>query len=214
MGEVDGPRGCEVSLGEQLMEAVSRADHTAAVQLIRARADVNHTRADGSCPAALATVQGRPSETLQLLLEHRVDADARAAHDLSLVHIWSTGCMRTKSQREEACAKLRLLVAHGAQVDAKVKLSGNAPLHLAAEEFQRARAQVDSVGACGSVASQETIDELVGLRYQCQLLLQARANPNSRNLMGQTPLDLIDPNFHQELWGIGAAAEPMDDRRP
>lgn len=190
-----------VALSEKLAEAVGRADLGSARRLIDERADVNHVTSDGSCPAALATMQGRPPALLQLLLESKasVRLAASASRDISLVHIWGTAEMHTRRLQEEARAKLRLLVTHRADLDARVRLSGDAPLHLAAEEFQRRRAETRR----SRKPSPEGHHKTLGIQCQCQLLLQARADPGVKNLMNKTPLDLVDPEYRRELFAGG-----------
>lgn len=205
-GSAASPPGAQLSLvlSEQLIEAVGRGDVATAQRLIEAGANVNHSTQDGSCAAALATVQGRPPALLQMLLEHRASIDMGESGNLTLVHLWSTGTMRTRKQQEEARAKMRLLLEHRADVNAHVQLSGNTPLHLAAEEFQRCRTEADEIGQAG--LPREALENLIGLRFQCQHLLQVRSDPAAKNLMGQSPLDLVDAKYHRELWSSPKAS--------
>lgn len=107
---------------------------------------------------------------------------------------WTSAFVDPVENEAETRAKLRLLLEYNADVHARIAHSGDTALHRAAEEFQRRRSE----GASPKI-NRWTTKRTDCAKMKFSLLLQAGADPSTRNRRNQTPLDLVSANFRGEL---------------
>ena len=172
-------------LDRQLVEAAADGELGTVESLIAAGADPN-AMIDGY-PALQLAVRDGTVEVVKALLSAGADVNAFGKwvpgccqdQDTALhqaVRYWDVCDDRDFGHCSERAEVIQLLLASGADVDARQKLGGWTPLHAAANE-----------------AGWSEVSELL------LMLLDAGADPNARTEDGGTPL-------HLAVWSISSAA--------
>ena len=182
---------------QKLLDAAKLGDMDVVTRLVGGGAKAVCTE-DGLSPAMFAVMRGRPSGILDCLLSSGVDVHQRSPTDLTLLHLWSVQLLLSEEDKLEAERKLKLLVHYQADVDARVGLSGDTPLHFVAREFQRHLERAKRPGATISAHL-----NVLGARFMYRLLLRAGADPERWDVRGRTPRDLA-----------GEALAPADEPVP
>jgi len=168
--------------------AASGGNVEAVKLLLQHKADPNAVGSDG-LPVILYGVVN--AEVLKALL----DAGARPNVD--------DGVGRTPLTTAVAGGRLdesvKLLLAHGADVNARCRDDRRTALHVAAAKGDTAimklllahKADVNALDEAGNTPLHWAVER--GLKESAELLLDAKADANARNRVGQTPLDLARP---------------------
>eukprot|EP00927_Polykrikos_kofoidii_P056272 TRINITY_DN50421_c0_g1_i1.p1 TRINITY_DN50421_c0_g1~~TRINITY_DN50421_c0_g1_i1.p1 ORF type:complete len:249 (+),score=33.33 TRINITY_DN50421_c0_g1_i1:111-857(+) len=192
------PQRPEHTLTEALADAVFDDDFERVVELVdKQGASVwekpQRGRHNGVHPLALAARGGRSSTILRFLLERGAAGKEHRRMDAA-VHAWAATFVDIAEFEAECRAKLRLLVAYQADVNASNEHTGETPLHVAANLFERHRSQ----GASSNI-NRWTTSRSDSAKFKYTLLLKARADPAMRDRRFKTPLDYVSPGFWEEL---------------
>eukprot|EP00746_Dinoflagellata_sp_MGD_P116722 gnl/MRDRNA2_/MRDRNA2_52535_c0_seq1.p1 gnl/MRDRNA2_/MRDRNA2_52535_c0~~gnl/MRDRNA2_/MRDRNA2_52535_c0_seq1.p1 ORF type:complete len:265 (+),score=53.72 gnl/MRDRNA2_/MRDRNA2_52535_c0_seq1:95-889(+) len=148
----------------------------------------------GLLPVAIAAKGSRSLDMLQLLLQ---EVSARSSPAIGIgeaVHGWALSFVDGLDHHEVLRKKLRLLVQFGGDVNMRLDHNGETALHVVARMFDRHRTL--STGPERNLWTQKRFESA---RLKFGLLLHARADPSIRNRNHETPLDLIEPKFRNEL---------------
>lgn len=191
-----------VPANDALMRAIQAGDTAKAAQAIKAGAQLNKPRADGSLPLAWAAETQNPA-VVKLLLDKGAKPDAAASESTSFSPL-VVAC-----QRGDAAIVAALLDA-GAQVN-RVASTGVSPLALCAAHSSTVivkrlldlGAQVDAADSTGQTPLMWAAAK--GQIETMQLLLSKGANINRATAKGFTPL------FFALTSGNSAAAETLLD---
>lgn len=189
-----------MQLGDRLLRAVKAKDLPMVQSLMVARANVEHTSADGARPSTLAMLQGTPPGVLRTLLEARADVHVRDGQGRSLVHLWGWSLPKSRPGMKEAQKKLASLVSANADLDAQLPSTGDTTLHILAKVFNTlsVRASGGSVPGCDELALGDTREAekfAKATQFRLDLLASSGANSSLNNSAGRRPLDLIERRF-------------------
>ena len=228
-------------LDQQLVEAAADGDLGAVEALIAAGADPN-ARIDGY-PALQLAVRDGAVEVVQALLAAGADVNAfgewvpGCCQDLDTalhqaVRYWGMCADRDFGHCSERAEVIQVLLAAGADVDARQKLGGWTPLHTAANEaeWSEASEMLLNAGADPNARTEDDRDRtplhLAVSRLHpaaprksissaaITVLSDAGADPETRNVDGRTPLHLAanegGPENVDALLDAGANVEARD----
>src|SRR5215813_11983665 len=101
--------GEALAAGAPLLEALRNGDHRAVARLVASGADLNASDENGATAMMYAAAFSTLAD-LRLLVDHQANVNAANANG-STALMWAAG----------DAAKIRLLLAHGAGVDARTK---------------------------------------------------------------------------------------------
>ena len=224
-------------LDRQLVEAAADGDLGAVEALIAAGADPN-ARIDGY-PALQFAVRDGTVEIVQALLAAGADVNAFGEwvpgccqdRDTALhqaVRYWDVCVDRDFGHCSERAEVVQVLLAAGADVDAREKLGGWTPLHAAANEagWSEVSEMLLMLLDAGADPSARTEDDRDRTPLHLAVwsissaaiavLLDAGADPETRNVDGRTPLHLAAKERRPEnvaaLLDAGANIEARDHR--
>lgn len=148
----------------------------------------------GLLPVAIAAKGSRSVDLLHLVLK---ESSARCTPVIGLgeaLHGWALSFVDGQNHHEVLRMKLKLLIDFGVDVNMRLDHSGETALHVVARGFDRHRKL--STGPERNLWTQRRFESA---RLKFGLLLHARADLSIRNRNHETPLDLVEPNFHNEL---------------
>jgi len=187
-------------LGERLLQAVQTKDVSSVQSLLVARANIEQKNKDGSNATTLAMMQGTPYNILRALLEGRANINAIDGQNRSLAHLWAWTLPKTKNGVREAQKKLSLLVNFRADLNSRLPVTGDSPLHILARVYNTL--SMRAVDARDGHARREVDDVLADTERfkkctQSRILLMtgSGASTSVRNGEGKKPFSLIDPKF-------------------
>jgi len=194
------PRAQPDSIAEKLAEAIYVCDEAEVRRLLANGADPNRPPTQGRHadvkPLALAVRGARGTEVVRVLLEAGAtvcpSAEEPGMH--SVLQAWASAFIDPMEHKAEIRAKLRLLLEHRVDINARVPHTGDTALHWVAADFQRRRAE-----GAGPSINRWTTKRIACAQLKFALLLQARADPNFRQRRNQTPLELVSSKFRGEL---------------
>lgn len=178
----------------EVWQAVHRGDVSEVTSLLQSGPRLTHQDSDGATPVIVALMRGRPPAILASLLASRASVHDRTGTDLALPHIWSTQVLLSQDDKDDARAKLDLLVASHADLNARIGLSGDTALHLVARDFESHRERAKT--PCGGLFAHRGV---IGGRFKMRLLVSAGADLGRWNCDRKTPLDLVCASIRQEL---------------
>jgi len=207
MNRLDNSGGVNVVLSEKLVKAVRSKDIAGVRSLIAAKADVDRmSSVDRAHPSALAMLQRTPPVILKVLLDAKADVERRDNQGRTLAHLWSWALPKSNGGMREAQEKLALLLNFGADINARMKSSGETPLHVLCQVFQSLRDKVDT---CTEAEQRDAQRFAQGARFRVGLLLAAGASPDAANKIGSKPFDIVDPRYREELFGLQASQHSL-----
>lgn len=201
-------------LSERLRRAIRSKDFPSTQALLAARADIEQRDRDGSNATSLAMLQGTPHNILRVLLEARAQVHEVDTQGRSLAHLWAWSLPKTKSGVREAQKKLTLLVKSKANLNTKLPVTGDTPLHILARVFNTlSKRAADGQAPPGDeeMGNQKDTEAFATCTLSRMHLISASgASISALNGEGKRPISLISPRFHHLMMPLTQAATGAD----
>jgi len=201
-------------LSERLRRAIRSKDLPSTQALLAARADMEQRDRDGSNATSLAMLQGTPHNILKVLLEARAQVHEIDSQGRSLGHLWAWSLPKTKSGVREAQKKLTLLVKSKANLNTKLPVTGDSPLHILARVFNTlSKRAADGQAPPGDeeTGNQKDTEAFASCTLsRMQLISASGASISALNGEGKRPINLISPRFHHLLMPLTQGATGAD----